>query len=131
MEKNDDWYDLERFKYAGAKIGNTRVTISLRKSITLSAGFMHHAKNQVEGMTHMLLSFSKSKNAIVFEFTSDPKAAGAVKITMKGNSIISARSFFNYYRIDVEKAAGRYAAKLESIPNLGKKWVVYLDQKLK
>ena len=130
MTSQNEWSDLEVFSHVGAKIGSPQVTISARKSITLSSGFLHHAKNQVSGMSYAILSFSKSKKAIVFSFADNKNLAGSTKITLKGNAIIAARAFFNYYNIDSEKADGRYIAKLENIPNIGERWVVYLDQKL-
>jgi hypothetical protein len=129
-ESNNGWSDLEVFEHTGAKIGTPYVTISSRKSITLTAGFLHYAKEQISEMTHAIFSFSKSKNAIVFNFTNNPESPGATKMTKKANSIISARSFFNYYSIDTEKAEGKYEAKLENIPGRGNAWVVFLDKKL-
>lgn len=128
----NDWSDLDTFKHLGAKIGTPYITISARKTITLSSGFMHQSKEQLSGMTHVVLSFSKAKMAIVFKFTNNELLPGATKISAKygekGSSSIAARAFFNYYNIDTSCAA-RYTARLESIPNLGDCWVVYLNQK--
>ncbi|HAT9591195.1 TPA: hypothetical protein JBD08_12460 [Legionella pneumophila subsp. pneumophila] len=129
MSFDSDWNDLDRFRHSGAKIGVPYVTLSKRKSITLSAGFVHKAQHQISNSNYVILYFSKSKNAIVFDFTSDKNDSGSIKMSKGSNVNIAGRSFFNYYMIDADKAEGKYIAKLENIPNIGERWVVYLNDK--
>jgi len=128
VKKNNDWSDLETFEHTGVKIKIPYVTISKRKTITLSKGFCHYSKNKILDMTHVILSFSKLKNAIVFNFIKNSETLGATKMTRKGNVSISASAFFNYYFMDISKISGKYIAKLENIPNNGEYWVIYLNK---
>ncbi len=126
----DNWPDLEKFTSAGAKLANLYVYISPRKSLTFNSGFIHRAKKEIDNATHLVFSYSRSKNAIVFEFTDDNEDPGAFKITKGANYSVNAVSFFNYYGIDAQKAQGKYIPKLENIPKRGNCWVIYLNQKV-
>ena len=44
------------------------------------------------------------------------------------NASLAARSFLQHYQIDITKYAGRYKAKLETIPGQGEFWIVYLNE---
>src|SRR5271154_2528187 len=129
-----NWLDLEPFSRRNSKIGSPLVTINVRKLIAFSTGFMHFAKEQITDMTHVALYFSKANNAIIFRFgkKGDEIILTYTKIVKpvpgRGNAIITARKFFNYYDIDIEKYAGKYLAELVDIPNLGKLWSIYLDK---
>ncbi len=125
----DEW-GLEIFTHVGAKIGEAYVTITKRKTLSLSSGFLHQAKGQMDGCHYVVMQFARKKNAIVLDFKKDDASPGAAKITLKtgqqSNCSIAAIAFFNYFMIDMEGVVGRHKAKLEEIPTLGKKWVVYL-----
>lgn len=125
-----DWSDLEVFRHTGAKFGVPFVNISEKKTIKLSSGFIHHAKKQIAGMTHVILNFSRANNAIVFKFTEKNGIPGETKISVRAGSIISAKPFFNYYLIDTKKYAGKHIAVLEDIPGIGESWIVYLDKNI-
>lgn len=120
-----DWSDIEIFTRKGAKISTPYITISTVKSIVLNCGFLHYAKKQIADSTHVILLYSRSKNVISFNFTRNSQKKGAIKMTIKSNAHISARSFFNYYSINISESK-RYEAKLEDIPNMGKLWCIYL-----
>jgi hypothetical protein len=130
----DKWSDVETFELVCSKSCTPSVSINTKKSIVLSSAFLHYAKTQMLGMTHAILHFSRSNNAIIFTFTKDDSTPGATKISRliklkpTCNARISASAFFKHYSLDVSKYAGRYVAKLEDIPSLGESWVVYLDE---
>lgn len=136
------WSDLEKFSSARARTTDPYITISDKKLITLSSGFIRQAKDQIANNTHAILSFSKSNNAIVFEFINNSGIPGAIKLSTRDkdgnrnndsnhitNASMAARSFFNHYKINTDEYAGRYNATLEMIPGLGERWVIYLNEK--
>tara|TARA_B100001996_G_C18519779_1_gene538807 strand:+ start:210 stop:659 length:450 start_codon:yes stop_codon:yes gene_type:complete len=132
MDENTSW-DLVKFTKVGSRIGDPYVTVTNSKSISLSSGFLHNAKEQMDGCNYVIIHYSKNKNAIVLDFTENKDEDGAIKITMKdgktSNCSISSTSFFNYFKIEVNKISGRHPAIIETIPGLGPKWVVYLKEK--
>ncbi len=134
MNMSTEWGDLEDFFQTRTKMTGPVITISSNRIITLSVGFLRNAKAQIAGNTHVTLSYSRAKNAIVFKFISDESLPGAVKMSIRdtnvnsSNANLAARSFFTFYEIDVEKHAGRYTAKLEEIPGRGLSWVLYLNE---
>lgn len=129
-QERKSWSDLDAFTYTGVRLGEPVVTISARNTMTLTSGFLQLAKSQLNAMTHVLFSFSKSENAIVIDFTNNSSKPGALKMTKRGNVSIAARSFFNWLQLDSDKVKGKYIAKLEHIPDRGKFWVVYLSEKI-
>lgn len=130
-KEDSKWADLETFSRVGTKRGEPYISISPNRFFTFSAGFVHQAKDQIGNNSYVLLLYSKSQNAIVFEFTNNDKQSGALKFSKNINAIVSARSFFNFYNIDIQKYAGKYLAKKENIPSKGNQWVVYLNEPLK
>tara|TARA_B100001996_G_C18572743_1_gene559075 strand:+ start:473 stop:892 length:420 start_codon:yes stop_codon:yes gene_type:complete len=132
MSKEVDEWGLETFTQVGSKIGEPYITITKRKTLSLSSGFLHHAKKQMANCDYVIMRFSKKKNAIVLDFKDDSALQGAVKITLKtgqtSNCSIAAISFFNYFMIDIQEIIGRHKAKLQCVPELGEKWVVYLEK---
>ena len=124
------WDDLEDFVHVGAKISKPVITINPNSTITLNAGFIHLAKNQILDNEYVHLSYSKKNQAIVFEFIKNSKGdEGAIKMTRQINIAISARSFFNYYLIDIDSVKGKYEPELIEIPGKCERWVVLLNKK--
>lgn len=127
MAKNStDWGDLELFQNSGAKTGTPYITITTFKTLNLSAGFVHDAKEQMQDKKYVELRYSKAKNAIVLNFV-DIASRTSFKLTKAlhtSNFSISATSFFNHYNITEQ---GRFEAKLENIPKMGQTWVIYLN----
>lgn len=122
-----DWGDLETFEAVGARLSSF-VTITARKTISLSSGFLHKADRQIGNSEYVRLMYSKGKNAIVFDFTSDQNR-NSIKLSRATNAQIAAASFFNYYRLDIKELEGRYEPELIDIPNVGEKWAIFLDKK--
>lgn len=134
MNYNESWGDLNDFVKTRTKSTGPNITISKHGVTILSIGFLRAAKDQILNKTHVTLSYSKAKNAIVFGFTGNESFPGAIKMTVRdkvsnsSNASISTRSFFANYGISIEKYAGRYTAKLEDIPGRGLSWVLYLPK---
>ena len=130
--KKINWNDLDDFSHTVPRTTDPYISVTNRQLITLSAGFIRHAKEQISTNTHVILSFSKSNNAIVFKFISDTSKRGAMKLSIRdrdGNitadvdqgsqASIAAKKFFGYYGVDPVSNAGRYMARLEIIPERG------------
>lgn len=129
-KENETWDDLEVFTQKGAKIGDSKITITDHSTVVFNAGFCHRAA--VEKNSHVIMAYSPKNRAIVFQFTSDSKADGALKIIQRtGSASVGSRSFFNYYFLRSKDLAGRYEPVKEKLPKIGDAWLIYLDKKMK
>ena len=129
QSEQDTWDDLEVFTAKGAKIKDPKVTILESSSFLFNAAFVHKAT--ITKSTHAIIGYSPIKRAIIFQFTSDPKAEGALTIVHRtGGSSVGSRSFFNYFFLNPVELAGRYTPRKEKIPKIGDAWVIYLSNKL-
>lgn len=125
----ENWDDLEVFTSKGAKIKDARITILDTSSFLFNAGFCHKAS--VADNSHVIVSYSPQNKAIVFQFTSDSKAAGALKLIQRsGGASFGSRSFFNYYFLAPKVIAGRYQPVKKKLPKIGDAWIISLDNKL-
>ena len=124
------WNDLETFDKVGIRLGRPFISISKRKSLGLNAAFQRQAEKQIGSKEYVVLAYSKSNKAIVFEFTDPEDSKGAIKMSGTGKTkYVSTSSFFNYYSIDADQYEGSYIPQLVDIPGKGKQWVVFLDEK--
>jgi phosphatidate phosphatase PAH1 len=125
----ESWDDLEVFTSKGAKLKDVRITITDTCGILFNAGMCHKAS--LEDKSHVILAYSAQMKAIVFQFTSDSNAKGALKLLKRtGGASVGTRSFFSFYFLDPKKLAGRYEPVKERLPRIGEAWVSYLDKKL-
>jgi hypothetical protein len=130
VKEKFEWGDLETFEALGFKLGRPEITISASaKTFTMSSGFVHRAKKQIANNTHVVLSFSKQNEAIVFEFIDRPDAPGAIKMTKGANISISGTSFFNYNSLNPSDIKGKYSPELHNIPKKGNCWIIFLRKK--
>jgi hypothetical protein len=126
----ESWDDLEVFTSKGAKLKDVRITITDTSTILFNAGMCHKAS--LEDKSHVILAYSAQMKAIVFQFTSDSNAKGALKLVKRtGGASVGTRSFFSFYFLDPKKLAGRYEPVKERLPRIGEAWVLYLDNKLR
>jgi len=127
--KDEDWADLEIFTLKGARIKNPWITITDNGSFLFNSGFVHLSK--LRKNTHVILGFSRSNKKIIFQFTSDSKAEGALTIGNRGGcSFTQSRSFFNVYSLKLSDVAGRYIPEKVRIPRIGQVWTINLESKL-
>ena len=127
--EQETWDDLEIFTAKGAKIKDPKVTILESSSFLFNAAFVHKAT--ITKSTHVIIGYSPIKRAIIFQFTSDSKAEGALTLIHRtGGSSVGSRSFFNYFFLDAVELAGRYTPKKGKLPKIGDAWVIHLDNKL-
>ena len=122
-----DWNCVEDFTGSVARISDPVISILVNRTITLGCAFLSHAKKQMTGATHVLLSFEAKNNVIIFNFTNDKNKPGALKISLKhNNASIAAKSFFNNFGINALEKKGRYFAELLSHPQKGDVWAIFL-----
>jgi len=123
------WDDIEVFASKGAKIKDAKITILDSSQILFNAGFCHKAS--IASKTHVVLAYSAQNRAIIFQFTSDAKAEGALKVVRRaGIANVGSRSFFNFFFLNPKDLAGRYEPKRQKLPKIGDAWVINLDAKL-
>lgn len=125
----ESWDDIEVFTSKGAKIKDAKITILDSSQILFNGGFCHRAS--IADMTHVILAYSPQKGSIIFQFTSDAKAEGALKLVQRsGGATVGSRSFFNYFFLNPKDLAGRYEPTKQKLPKIGDAWVINLDAKL-
>ncbi len=125
----ENWGDIKIFEAKGARIGEPKVNILASAQILFNAGFVHTAN--ISDKTHVILGYSAANRAIIFQFTSDGQAPGALTIVKRsGGASVGTRSFFNYYFLKPRAVAGHYIPKKEKLPKIGDAWIIMLDDKL-
>ena len=129
VKNSESWGDLEAFKRVGARLGKPLVTISPRLAFIFNSSFLSEARDALKNKTHVVLYFSRSNNAIVLEFTDKKDADGAIKLSIRGNMSIAAKSFCNYYKLSADEINGRYQPELRHLPHKGYAWVIFLNKK--
>ena len=91
QSEQESWDDLEVFTAKGAKIKDPKITILETSSFLFNAAFVHKAA--ITKNTHVIIGYSPMKRAITFQFTSDPKAEGALTLVHRtGGSSVGSRS---------------------------------------
>ena len=129
VKEQESWEDLETFTSKGARIKDAKITIIETSSMLLNAGFCHKAS--IAEKSHVIVSYSPQNKAIVFQFTSDANALGALKLIQRsGGASFGSRSFFNYYFLNPKKLAGRYEPIKRKLPKIGDAWIIYLDKRI-
>lgn len=123
MENNYNFEEFTSFK------GKFAAKISLVK--TGGFGFSSGFYNRYELKNHKALKlfFDKQNMAVAFKFLKEEEP-GSVKLKERKDTggYVSAISFLNKYGIDAEKYAGRYEPKEVMDENLGKIYVVDLQE---
>jgi hypothetical protein len=123
-----DFSDLEKFLKINSKSITPYVSIIKTKNMLFNKCFKEIAKNELLNKTHCNLFFSRKMNAIVFEFL-DKKSEFSYKINEKSIQF-SLGGFVQTYGINIEDIKGKYIPKLIDIPKIGKRWVLFFDDKI-
>lgn len=126
---NEKWNDLETITANTVKRTSPFISISNNGVITFNSGFLNQPSFDVTQSTHVIYSYSKEEDAIVFEFTDDKSVAGARKMCGKGG-VISGRALFSTYKMDLSAIAGRYEPSYEDVGEKGMCWVLRFAQKI-
>jgi len=124
----ENWDDLEIFTSKGARIKNPQITILESNSFMFNAAFVHKA--DISQATHVILGYSEQNNSITFQFTTDSKALGALKLLNRGNGAsVGSNSFFNFYFLKNAELVGKYIPRQIKVPRVGDLWVIDLNKK--
>lgn len=125
------WDDLEEFSARGKSRQKKPIAaIRIDGVISFCRSFSDAAISELKDNTHVALVFSKKNNAIVLNFTNKKRHPKAMKVTKRHNISFGVKSLFNYYEISHEVYVGKFEVKLENIPNLGKCWVILLNNRI-
>lgn len=121
-----DWSDIEFFLNKGVRKKNPFVSIC-RDILRFNLSCIR--ENFSENDTYIILSYSKKNHAISMQLTDDKDHEYGIKIYKhKTGWLLSIKSFLNHFGL--ENVSGRYTPTCVEIPNLGKRLVIYLDNKI-
>lgn len=121
-------YQFKKFEKRNSRL-ETRITITKSNSIGLPTKFSED--NKIKGYKYGVLYFDKDSKAIGIHFTNSEEESNKfsiIKSDKYGASIV-ALSFFKVNDIDTRKYHGRYNWKIIEIENIGKLYVIELDNK--
>lgn len=125
------WDDLEELPVRGNSMQRDMIA-SIRKngSITLNKTCSDTIISDIKDNNYVALSFSRKNNAIVLKFVNNKEHPAVMKLTKNHIVTFGAKSLFNYFKITFYEYIGKYELKIEDIPNLGKRWVILLNNRV-
>jgi len=118
------------FTAPGAKLSGNYSTITRGGGFLFSSGFVHQEK--LANYSHCLLYYEEKARAVFFEFTSDSALKEAVKLSYRPktrNSSIQSRSFFRFFKLNLDEWRGRYPVEKINISRRGNYFAIFLDRK--
>jgi hypothetical protein len=128
--------DLQTLTGGSRKAGIPKVKIMLSKigktNFYFSSGFIQSLGENYK--SHLLLSYSRKNNAIIFEFTDNFELPGIVKISRPvkiNTALVALQTFINQFNLDASMIRGDYIPVYQKIAENKSAWVIYLDKKLK
>jgi len=119
-------YNFKKFEQRNIRL-ESRITITKSNSLGLPTKFTED--NGVKQFNYAVLFYDSNLKAIGIQFTNDETESNKfslIKSDKYGASIV-ARSFFKVNDIDTKKYHGRYNWKIVEIENIGKLFVIELD----
>lgn len=105
--------------------------ISITASNTFNFPSKFYSDNKLGRFKYVVLYYDKGRGAIGFNFTNedDEKYKFKVQTSKKGyGGFVSATSFFKVNNIDPKTHKGRYEWEKETIPEIGKLFVIELKE---
>jgi hypothetical protein len=121
-------YNFKKFDKRNVRL-ETRITITKSSSFGFPTKFSED--NNIKKYKYVVLYYDKNRRAIGINFTNDDNEKNRftiIKSDKYGASIV-ARSFFKVNSIDTVKYHGRYEWKTENIENIGKLFIIELENK--
>jgi hypothetical protein len=121
-------FEFKKFEQTNIRLEN-RITIT--KSNTFGFPTKFSEDNNIKSFKYVVLFYDKKSNAIGIHFTNDEEEKNKfsiIKYKKYGASII-ATSFFKLNSIDTKKYHGRYHWKIINYDNVGKLYVIKLNDK--
>lgn len=119
-------YTFEKFQQQNVRL-ESRITITKSNSLGFPTKFSDD--NEVKKFKYAVLYFDKQSKAIGIQFINneeEPNKFTIIKSDKYGASIV-AQSFFKVNNIDTKKYHGRYNWKTIDQENVGKLFVIELD----
>jgi hypothetical protein len=127
--EQETWDDIKIFTAKGVRIADPKINILSTAQILFNAAFVHRAG--ISDKSHVILGYSAANRAIIFQFTNDAQAQGALTIVKRGGGAsVGTRSFFNYYELKPTILAGHYIPRKEKLRKIGEAWIISLDDKI-
>lgn len=121
IEKPLKFCDFEEFSTA-KKVSKPVVTLGKRGLIAFNRALLNLCGLSKEDLIYVVIKYSKDKNSIAFNLSSDTNNKNAIKISVYTQGSLSIVSFFKYYDIDLSIYAGNYSPTL-----IDDEWVISLD----
>ena len=137
VKRTAKWADVEEFhdilkRNLEPVISITSGTSIKAVVINFRAGFMAKASEYLNDKTHVIFAYSRTHNAIIFEFTNDLNRRGAYRLGIKRSyATVSITSFVHKYRLEKKSVLGLYSPILEQVnEDEEASWVIYLDERV-
>ncbi|GEM_PF-5510781 len=102
------------FTDVGGRFGKKNISITANSGFGFSSGIFNDFK--LKAFTHVILKYSQNQNFhfVGFEFISNAKTVGAIRLSKRGNfAQIGVHSFFKKYHLDPKKMKGSYPVEFE------------------
>lgn len=127
----EKWADLE--KYEGSVFRKTGEFVSIQEKgvLIFNSGLTRKLQKKgiiLERVQYISIHYSVSNLAIVLKPTTE--ADGTLKLSIRDNMTLCAKSFFTFYGLNLVKLQGRYKVELLEIPRLGLCLVIFLNKKI-
>jgi hypothetical protein len=123
--KQSKFSDLEVFS-GSKKISTPNITISKKGVISFNRAFIKAAGFGKEDYAFLIIKYSPSENAIIFNIHDRANDVNSFKINIFSQATISLISFFKYYKIDLEIYSGNYVPIIAD-----DEWAIYLEKQNK
>lgn len=121
-------YNFIKFENRNAR-QESRITITKSHSFGFPTKFS--SDNGIKKFKYVILFYDKDSESIGIQFTNDETDSNKfsiIKYEKYGASVV-ARSFFKTNNINLEKHHGKYKWKIVKIENIGKLFVIELDNR--
>lgn len=121
-------YNFKKFDKRNIRVED-RITIT--KSNTFGFPTKFSVDNNIKRYKYVILYYDKNKKAIGLHFTNDEEDKNKFSVNKheKYGASVIARSFFRTNSIDTKVHHGRYKWKTQKIDNIGKLFIIELDNK--
>lgn len=121
-------YNFKKFENVRGKT-ESRITITQSYSFGLPTQF--YEQNDIENYDYAVLYYDEENKAVAIQFTNDETEENKFSIShhQKYGGSISARSFFQTYRLDPKEYKGKYEWEKKNLPGIGEVFIIKLEDK--
>jgi len=115
-----EWNDLQTVAGRPTKKMTRFISVYKGGVISFNSKMMRDPRFKGRKTSHVILSYTPSGNAIVFEFTNDKSDPGAKRLTpTPTQTVCSGAQLFTKFNIDAKEVAGRYQPIYERVAEKG------------